>query len=133
METLLVRLKPYDPRRGHVLRRFTYAGIKFQPERGWYRVEKAVAEYLRGVRQQSADQYSPFAFDVCTDTEATALEARDAEAGKVKQSATDEVKLTPARPAGALTTAELAKSASPALSAGREDDRDPRRVKRERE
>lgn len=26
METLLVRLKAYDPRRGHVLRRYTYAG-----------------------------------------------------------------------------------------------------------
>lgn len=48
-DTLLVRLKPYDPRRGHVLRRFTYAGIKFQEERGWYRVERPVAEYLRAV------------------------------------------------------------------------------------
>ena len=46
-DTLLVRLKPYDPRRGHVLRRYTYAGIKFQEERGWYRVERPVAEYLR--------------------------------------------------------------------------------------
>ncbi|MBL9025658.1 MAG: hypothetical protein JNL21_25920, partial [Myxococcales bacterium] len=50
-DTLLVRLKPYDPRRGHVLRRYTYAGIKFQEERGWYRVERPVAEYLRAVRE----------------------------------------------------------------------------------
>ncbi len=129
METLLVRLKPYDPRRGHVLRRFTYAGIKFQPERGWYRVERSVAEYLRGVRQQSADQYAPLAFDVCTDTEAAALEARDAEASKVKQSATDDLKVTPARPVGALTTEALPKPAQPV--AAKEDD--SRRGKRERE
>ena len=69
-DTLLVRLKPYDPRRGHVLRRYTYAGIKFQEERGWYRVEKAVAEYLRGVRETPTDRYSPLAFDVCTEDEA---------------------------------------------------------------
>ena len=47
MDTLLVRLKPYDPRRGCVLRRFTFAGIRFQDERGWYRVEKRIGEYLR--------------------------------------------------------------------------------------
>ena len=35
METMLVRLKSFDPRRGAVLRRFTYAGIKFHEERGW--------------------------------------------------------------------------------------------------
>ena len=34
METLFVRLKPYDPRRGYVLRRYTYRGIKFHEERG---------------------------------------------------------------------------------------------------
>ena len=42
MQTLLVRLKPYDPRRGFVLRRYTYRGIKFHEERGWYRVDKDV-------------------------------------------------------------------------------------------
>lgn len=131
METLLVRLKPHDPRRGQVLRRFTYAGIKFQPERGWYRVEKAVAEYLRTVRQQPADPYAPLAFDVCTDAEAAELEAREADAAKVKHNATDELKLTPARPAGGLTTADLPKAVTPVPA--REDERDPRRGKRERE
>ena len=63
METMLVRLKALDPRRGQVLRRFTYQGIKFHQERGWYRVDKAVAEYLRAVRQQPSDPHSPPAFD----------------------------------------------------------------------
>ncbi len=135
METLLARLKPHDPRRGQVLRRFTYGGIKFQPERGWYRVEKAVAEYLRTVRQQPSDQYSPLAFDVCTDAEAAVIEAQDADAAKVKRSATDDLKLTPARLAGALTTEDLPRApAPPAPAAPAPDaDRDPRRGKRERE
>lgn len=70
MQTLLVRLKPNDPRRGCVLRRFTYRSIKFHEERGWYRVDKEVAEYLRGVRQVPGDKHAPLAFDVCTEAEA---------------------------------------------------------------
>ncbi len=64
MQTLLVRLKPYDPRRGFVLRRYTYRGIKFHEERGWYRVDKDVGEYLRSVRQVPGDEHAPLAFDV---------------------------------------------------------------------
>ena len=64
MESMLVRLKSHDPRRGHVMRRYTYRGIKFQEDRGWYRVENDVAEYLRTVRQVTTDEHSPLAFDV---------------------------------------------------------------------
>ncbi len=128
METLLVRLKPYDPRRGHVLRRYTYAGIKFQEERAWYRVEKAVAEHLRSVRQVPSDEYAPLAFDVCTEVEARALEAKESDAAKFKRSATDDLKVVPARPAGALTTDDLSRpTAAPA------EEKDARRGKRERE
>jgi hypothetical protein len=129
METRLVRLKPYDPRRGHVLRRFTYAaGIKFQVERGWYRVEKAVADYLCAVREVASDRHSPFAFDVCTEAEAKTLEATESEASKVKRSATDDLKVVPARPAGAVTTDDLPK---PVTLAAKESDKDTRRGKRE--
>lgn len=105
METLLVRLKPYDHRRGHVLRRYTYAGIKFQEERGWSRVDKPVADYLRTVRQVPGDSYSPLAFDVCTDEEAKTIDHAEADSAKVKRSATDELKVVPAR--GAVTTDAL--------------------------
>ena len=121
METLLVRLKAYDSRRGFVLRRFTYAGIKFHEERGWYRVEKDVAEYLRGVREISTDPYSPLAFDVCTDDEAKALEEAEAAQAKVKQAATDQIALSRGRAAGAVTTAELSRAAG---------DRKPRQGRR---
>jgi hypothetical protein len=131
METLLVRLKPYDPRRGHVLRRYTYSGIKFQEERGWYRVEKPVAEYLRAVREVPTDRHSQLAFDVCTEAEAKALETTETEVSKVKRSATDDLKVVPARPAGALTSEDLAKPA--AAPAAKDDEKDARRGKRERE
>ena len=107
METLLVRLKPHDPRRGHLLRRYTYRGIKFQEERGWYRVEKSVADYLRDVRQTPGDEHAPLAFDVCTPEEAQALDAREKEATVTRKAATDDIKLSAARAEGAVTTEDL--------------------------
>lgn len=130
MDTLLVRLKPYDPRRGFVLRRFTLAGIRFQSERGWYRVEKPVADRLRAVRTVPTDEHSPLAFDVCTETEAKALEAGESEAAKVKRSATDDLKVVPAR--AAITTEDLLpKPATPTPLVKDEDG--SKRGKRERE
>ena len=118
-DTLLVRLKPYDPRRGFVLRRFTYAGIRFQDERGWYRVERKVGEHLRAVRTVPTDKYAPLAFDVCTEAEAKALDAGESEAAKVKRNATDDLpKNTP--PVSAPPTAK-------------DDDAGSKRGKRERE
>ncbi len=97
MDTLLVRLKPYEPRRGHVLKRFTYAGIKILEERGWHRVAKEVGEYLRSVKQVPTDTYSPLAFDVCTDDEAKALDVKEEAENKVRRVATDDIKLLAAR------------------------------------
>ncbi len=73
----LVRLKPYDPKRGHVLRRYTAFGIRFDESRGWYRVSDEVANYLAAVREQPGLDYTPLAFDVCTEEEALAVEARE--------------------------------------------------------
>ncbi len=108
METMLVRLKSFDPRRGQIVRRFTYAGIKFHEERGWYRVEKSVAEYLRSVRQVAGDEVTPLAFDVCTEEEAKALDVREESEAKVRKAAADDVRLTPAR--SDMATADLVKA-----------------------
>ncbi len=97
METMLFRLKSFDARRGQLVRRFTSACIKFHEERGGYRVEKAVAEHLHGVRHVVGDEVSPMTFDVCTEKEAKALEARGDTDAKVRNAASDEVQLTPAR------------------------------------
>lgn len=106
MDTLLVRLKAFDPRRGHVLRRYTYAGIKFHEERGWYRVGKEVGEYLRTVREAPEADYSPLAFDVCTEEEARALDAREETETKTRRAAVDDIKVSEARN-DAVTTPEL--------------------------
>ena len=125
METLLVRLKPHDPRRGHKLRRFTYCGIKFQEERGWYRVDKDVADYLREVRQVHSDEHAPRAFDVCTADEAKALDAQEKETAVTRKSAADDIKLSPAR--GSVTSADLpdapADAAKPKSSGARKTKR----------
>jgi len=107
--TLLVRLKAYEPRRGHVLRRFTYAGVKFHEERGWYRVEARVAAHLKGVRQVPDDAFAPPAFDVCTEEEAMALDVAEADEARVRRTAADQIRLTPARTSSVLTSADLPK------------------------
>ena len=92
----LVRLKPYDPRRGFVLRGYTFQGIKFRAERGWYKVTEKVAEYLRGVHQVAGNEYSPPAFDVCTESEAENIDAKELEETSPKK-ATDSIALSVAR------------------------------------
>ena len=108
MDAMLVRLKPFDPRRGHVLRRFTYRGVKFHEERGWYRVEPVVAAYLKTVRQVGNDPHAPLAFDVLSEEEARALDAREESETKVRRGAADATRVAVARPdAGALRSADL--------------------------
>jgi hypothetical protein len=108
METLFVRLKPYDPRRGQVLRRFVYRGIKIAAERGWYCVEKPVAEYLKTVNEVPGDPLSPLAFDVYSQEEAKALDSRQELEAKQCRSASDSVELSPARSdTGVVTKADV--------------------------
>jgi hypothetical protein len=94
METLFVRLKPYDPRRGQLIRRFTYRGIKFHDDRGWLRVPKEVADYLREVREVPSDQHSSLAFDVCTEAEAKSLDAAEQESAVTRKTASEATKVS---------------------------------------
>ena len=73
----LVRLKPHDPKKGHVIRRYTAFGVRFDEARGWYKVSDEVAGYLATVHQRPGDEDSPAAFDVCTDDEAKVMEAAE--------------------------------------------------------
>jgi len=73
----LVRLKPYDPKKGHVIQRYTAFAVRFEEARGWYKVSDEVATYLATVHQVPGDEDSPLAFDVCTDEEAQRLEAAE--------------------------------------------------------
>jgi hypothetical protein len=94
-----VRLKPYDPKIGHVLRSYFYAPAddrgrpapgaqRFEEKRGWYRVTAEVAKYLSTVHQVETNPRSPLAFDVCTYEQAQQIDEaergdRDARASAV--------------------------------------------------
>ncbi len=73
-KTLHVRLKPYNPKRGHVMRRFTYRGVRIIGDRGWYRVDAGIAKYLKSVYATPGDEDTPLAFDVCTEEEAKKID-----------------------------------------------------------
>lgn len=88
-ETYLVRLKPYNPRRGHTKRTYVYKNQTFLADAGWYRVLADDAEFLRNVRQNHRDPDSDDAFDVCTDEEAIRLEKREKEKEIQRASATN--------------------------------------------
>jgi hypothetical protein len=74
----LVRLKPYDQRRGHVLRSYSAFGQRFLEGKGWYNVDDSAAAYLSQVKQPPTGNYqaedAPYAFDVCTPEQAAALD-----------------------------------------------------------
>jgi len=91
METLLVRLKPYDPQRKFVLRRYAYRGLHFLVKEGWKRVPKDVGDYLRAVRQKEFDTLSPPAFDVCTDAEAQAIDAHERRVATERRTAVEAI------------------------------------------
>ena len=65
------------------------------------------------------------------DRQAKALDAGEQEVAKVKKSATDDLKVVPARPASSVTTEDLPKS--PSMPPGKDDDTGNKRGKRERE
>ena len=106
--SMLARIKPYNPKRGHVLRRYVVWGIRFEERRGWYRVKERVAKYLKEVRTKSNDPDSPLAFDVMTQAEAENLE------GQEKKAAIERAEAKSPNVAGAtdLTTADIHAPAS---------------------
>jgi|SRR5215831_1689473 len=81
----LVRLKPRDLKKGHIIRRYTAFSQTFDEMRGWYLVSDDVAAYLATVRQVPNDEDKPLAFDVCTEAEAKRLD--DAERRKSEERA----------------------------------------------
>jgi hypothetical protein len=116
--TLFVRLKPHQPRAGHVLRQFAYRGILFKAGAGWSKVSQVVADHLRAVRQRAHDPHSPLAFDVSSEEEARRLDAQDADRS---------AEITPAERARvqvARDEAPAAGATAPAAPAGADAARD---------
>jgi hypothetical protein len=121
MATKLARLKPYDPRRRHLLRSFMHgpSGKRFEEKRGWYRVTDGVAKYLARVHQVESDPESPLAFDVCTLEEAKAIDAREKVVAERRAGAAD---------ANDLTTGDLGENRRRAADVAPDEVVDVRRV-----
>jgi hypothetical protein len=74
---LLVRIKPYNPRAGCVVRSYTYKGTRFREEAGWYRVPLKLASELRELLQDENDPLSQEVFDVLSEEAALQIEERE--------------------------------------------------------
>lgn len=75
MPELLARIKP-NARKPGQKRQYTVFGIRFQEERGWYKVDERTATYLRDVKidDTDPDPDAPRLFEVKTRAEAEEVE-----------------------------------------------------------
>jgi hypothetical protein len=131
--TRLVRLRPRSGKKNAARfpLRYTINGIRFEAERGWYRLtDLAFAAKLKALRLHEEDPDSPRIFDVCTEEEALALQAKekrsqtrrdveDADAISAK-----DVAPVKGRRARAVTAADATGKADPEPEEGGGDDED---------
>ena len=104
----LVRLKPHDPKKGHVIQRYTAFSTQFEERKGWYRVSDEIAAYLATIHQVPNDEDTPLAFDVCTDEEARNIEATEKKKAEERARAAEPNVAMPRNvDGGDLTTADL--------------------------
>jgi hypothetical protein len=93
MAEALIRLKPHNPRKGYVTKRYHVGGILFREDRGWYRTEdQALIDRLSRLRQRSEDPDSPPLFDIVSAEEAKEIEEREGRtAGRASSATPNEV------------------------------------------
>ena len=96
-DTLLVRLKPHDPRRGFVLRRFNVRRHPLPDEWAGTASSARSASTWRAVRTVPTDKYALLAFDVCTEAEAKALDAARERGGEGQETPPTTRQVTTAR------------------------------------
>ncbi len=79
-DTNIVRLRPYNKRKQHLLRTYMYKGQKFVQGK-WYEVPRQMGRYLSSVTMRPGDDEAPLAFDVFNDrVDADGLVRREREA-----------------------------------------------------
>jgi hypothetical protein len=106
----LIRLKPLDAKKGHVIRRYTAFSTTFEEHKGWYRVSDHVAAYLATVHQVPNDEDTPLAFDVCTQEDAKRIDAAEKKRAEERARAAEPNVAAPrdlTAVGGDLTTADL--------------------------
>lgn len=85
-DLLLVRIHPFNRGSGHITRRYTYRGTRFDVDRGWYEVPGWIAAELKGLYHPST---GTSIFEVQTPEGALKVDEKEAE---------QEVKSPAARP-----------------------------------
>lgn len=132
---MLVRLYPYAPRQGFVLKRYTLVneGLRFLGERGWYEVTEEIAEVLRDIPQQSRHPHGPKAFAIARDSaDAKRLDAKIDEILRQAKGEDDRVGTADA-PVPATPMKKATRPGTRQASAGDEEPAKPRTRKRKTE
>lgn len=108
----LVRLKPFDPKRGFVVRRYIFEHKRYEVESGWYEVDDATGAKLKLLLQNEDDLSSKDLFDVCEPGEARALEERERVAAEraAQRASAARPHRTDAPARAAMTTRDLVRS-----------------------
>ncbi len=128
--TLLARLKPFNPKRGHVLKTYTCRGVTIRHDRGWHEVPKALGEYLKTVTSVPRNEDSPLAFEVCTHAEAAERDENEVASKNTVAPAASPVrshsvgrggKVSALSASGTMTTADLPGAPSPDEPAERDE------------
>ena len=78
-ETVYVRLAPFAPRQGYVVRRYSYKGTMFEggelPK--WYKVPAHIAKELAAEKQPPHDARAPNLFEIKTEDEKGSIQAEE--------------------------------------------------------
>jgi hypothetical protein len=114
-ETRLIRLRPYDKKAGHTVKRYHFRGYRFFEEAGWYEVALEIADVL-ATKHINGDRRLPKIFDVCTVDEAKKLEAAEEAAKEMAKRATPDRPIGPRRAADFAVTRDGQHTEKPALS-----------------
>lgn len=89
----LVRLKPFNPRRGFTLRSYTLKGVKIDESSGWFEVPDELAAEFAEVHSDPSNPDTPYAFDVMTPDDAVRLEAEQRKLAAQKATAEAPIKV----------------------------------------
>ena len=97
-DVMFVRIKPHNPRKGYRLRRYLVFGMKFEEEKGWYKIDRVVKyagekidiiAYLEEVRNSETDPDSALAFDITDEAGAKAIDAKEKKDREKRAAATE--------------------------------------------
>lgn len=73
------RIKPYNPKKGLTLQRYTVLGQVYLESKGWYPIDsEELARALKKLRVDENNEESPPVFDVCTLDEANQIDEQEA-------------------------------------------------------